>query len=81
MIYQVLLQGVRQPARMVTANGVVVHATHKLHWTLGHEFQDVHDIFRKLNAKWFLLSTSTARPSGPDWLDYTGTPSGAVIGD
>lgn len=79
MRYRVLLQSQRQPAFMVTLNGVVIHATYQLHWTLGHDFEDVNRILCTLNATWVVISTRTDKPRHSDWLSYDGEDSGAVI--
>lgn len=81
MHYKVQLHGIRHPSFMVTSNGVVIHATYLLAWTLGHEFFKVHEILKIKNARWWALSARVDRPDHIDWLDYAGTPSGHVIED
>lgn len=81
MRYRVQFVGQRSPAFMVAASGVIIHATHKLHWTLGHDFQDVHRILKTLNATWVCESPRCDKPRHGHWLDYTGKVSEAVIED
>jgi hypothetical protein len=67
------------PAFMVTANGVVIHCTHKLYWSLGHSFEDVHKILKTTGAVWEAISPRTDKPAHSIWLDYEGDASGAVL--
>lgn len=79
MRYRVQLQGSPLPAFMVTANGVVIYVTHKLHWALGHDFEQIHRILTTIHATWTVLSCRTDKPNHSHWLDYDGHPSGAVL--
>lgn len=58
---------------------MVIHVTHRLHWALGHSFEDVHKVLRTMHARWVVISARTDKPQHSHWLDYSGDPSGAIL--
>jgi len=79
MQYRVRIRGSEVPAFMITANGVVIHVTHRLHWALGHDFTDVHRVLTTTGATWTAISARCDKPRHSHWLDYRGPASGAVL--
>lgn len=79
MRYRVALQSQRQPAFLVTCNGVVIHATYQLRWCLGHDFEAINRTLTTLNATWRVISTRIDKPRHSDWLDYDGEADASVI--
>lgn len=79
MRYRVHLQNRLNPAFMVTVNGVVIHTTYSLDWALGHDFCQVNDILKTLNARWEAVSPRIDKPRHSHWLDYDGESSGQIL--
>lgn len=81
MRYRVYLQNRLNPAFMITCNGVVIHTTHSVQWALGHDFQQVNDILKTLNARWEVVSPRIDKPRHSHWLSYDGESSGQILQD
>ena len=79
MRYRVQLQRHSSPAFMITCNGVVIHTTYQLRWSLGHDFEAVNDVLRTLGAGWQAISTRIDKPNHSHWLSYDGEASDTVI--
>lgn len=79
MRYRVELQGHSKPAFMISCNGVVIHCTYQLAWTLGHDFDDINRVLGTLHARWEAISPRIDKPNHSHWLDYNGDASGQIL--
>lgn len=80
MRYRVYVKNCTVPAFMVSANGVIIHATHKMQWALGHTFREIHRALKDQGCTWSVVSARTDKPNHSDWIDYSGPPSKMVLG-
>lgn len=77
--YEVTFRNCNVPSFMISSNEVIIHATHRLQWALGHRFRDVAESLKEQGCTWRILSAFTSKATQIHWIDYSGHPNGQVL--